>query len=304
MILIDLSQVILSGIIVNLSNELKRPGVDAKGMIKHMVISTLVSFKQKFGDEYGEMVLCADSRHYWRKDHFPWYKGHRKHAREKSDLDFQLIYETLDEMKAELKEHFPWVLLEVQNAEADDLVACMSKYLQTNETIRQGVYDDEPQPILIISSDGDFGQLQKYPTVSQWNPQHKKWVKVSNAADFLIEHICEGDAGDNVPNILTSDQWAKDRASNAEAKVRQTPFRKARFDEFYEKGIEACKSEAERINWSRNKTLVDLDCIPDALYNTIIDTYKTYEKKGSKKTVMNYLIVNRMKKLFENLGAF
>lgn len=304
MILIDLSQIVMSGIMVHLANELKRPGVEPKSLIKHMIISTLLGFKQRFGAEYGDMVLCADSRHYWRKDHFPWYKGHRKHAREKSDLDFDMIFETIDEMKSELKDVFPWKLIEVDGAEADDVISTLVVWLSENDLKQQGVLISEPQPTLIISSDGDFGQLQRFPFVSQWNPQHKKWIKVGNPHNFLVEHICEGDGGDNVPNILTSDQWAKDRANNEDTKVRQTPFRKARFEAFYEHGVDACQNESERINWSRNKTLVDLTCIPKTLYDKIVDTYITYEKKSSKTKIMGYLVQNKMKKLFEQLGAF
>jgi hypothetical protein len=40
------------------------------------------------------------------------------------------------------------------------------------------------------------------------------------------------------------------------------------------------------------------------LYDKIVNTYKTYEVKGSKMKIMTYLTANRMKRLFEKLGEF
>jgi hypothetical protein len=302
-ILVDLSQVIMSGVIVNLASELKRPNADTKLLVKHMVITSLLHIKTEFGKKYGEMILCGDSRHYWRKDVFPWYKGHRKHDREKSDLDWTEIFAAINEIKQDLVETFPWKLIEVHGAEADDVIGVLTKYWQTNELQQDGIFDEVPQKILILSSDGDHAQLQKYPNVVQWNSQHKKWVKAANPHEYLIEHILSGDAGDGVPNIMTGDKWAEDRANGVQAD-RQKSFKKARLQAFYEKGIDACETEQERIHYSRNNTLVNYDCIPQELYDKIVNTYKTYEVKGSKMKIMTYLTANRMKRLFEKLGEF
>jgi len=287
-IFVDLSQVVMSGVIVNLHKELSKPNSDVGDLIRHMVFSTLLSFKTKFGKEYGEMILCADSKRYWRRDYFPWYKGHRKHDREKSAIDWNTVFSAINDIKTELKDNFPYKMIEVDGAEADDVIACLTKHLQSNELTGSSLFGGEPQNILIVSSDGDYVQLQKYKNVSQWNPQLKKWVKGGNVHEFIIEHICGGDTGDGIPNILTSDEWAKARAMN-EDKVRQTPFKKARFEEFYENGIDACKTDEERRNYTRNKTLVDFDEIPKDLYDSIVDTYTTYKVNGSKGKLMNYL---------------
>ena len=304
MLLVDFSQIVMSGIIINLTNELKRPGVEPESLIKHMIITSLLGLKQKFGNQYGEMVLCIDSKNYWRRDIFPWYKGQRKHSRDKSDLDFDLIYKVINEMKADIRDNFPWTLIEVDGAEADDVIACMCKWLQENQLSGNGVLLDSPQETLICSSDGDFKQLQKYENVSQWSSQHKKWVKETHPLQYLAEHTITGDTGDNIPNILTSDKWAEDRAANTDEKDRQKPFSKSRFPDFYAKGIDACKTEEEKRNWIRNNTLVNFDCIPESLYNKIIHSYTSYEKKGNKTKLTSYLVQNRMKKIFESLGAF
>ena len=84
MILIDLSQISMSGIHVNLGNDANRNNPNAKSLIKHMIINTILSYKKKYGAAYGEVVLAIDNRHYWRRERFPQYKGNRKKAREKS----------------------------------------------------------------------------------------------------------------------------------------------------------------------------------------------------------------------------
>ena len=60
MILVDMNQVMISNLMIHLnSNELN------EDMVRHMVLNSLRSYKTKFGDNYGELVLCYDDKHYW-----------------------------------------------------------------------------------------------------------------------------------------------------------------------------------------------------------------------------------------------
>lgn len=294
----------MSGVMVNLYRDIQKPGADIGNLIRHMVFSTLLSYKQKFGKEYGKLVLCADSKHYWRREYFPAYKGHRKHDREKSDFDWQIVFDAIRTIKQEIVDNFPIALLEVHGAEADDVIATMAKYTQDNELVGNTLFGGEPQKVLIISSDGDMVQLQKYKNVSQWNPQHKKWVKGGNVHEYLTEHICTGDAGDNIPNILTSDDWAESRAAGSDDKQRQTPFRKSRLADFCENGIDACKTEDEKRNYQRNKILVDFTEIPEKLQESILDTYIKYPDLPGKGKLMNYFMNKKMKLLVQNVQDF
>ena len=55
MIIVDLSQVMLSNLMMQIGNH-----TNAKieeNMVRHMVLNSLRSYNQKFGAEYGEIVL-------------------------------------------------------------------------------------------------------------------------------------------------------------------------------------------------------------------------------------------------------
>lgn len=301
MIIVDFSQVVISNASQDFKNDLKKnkTSKDNTGFIRHMILSSILSYKKKFGKEYGEIVLAIDNRNYWRKKIFQYYKAHRARDRAASDFDWDLFYSIFDEVKQDLREIFPYKLVEVESAEADDIIASLTKYLQTNETSSGSLFDSgDPQKILIVSSDTDFVQLQKYKNVKQWSPMMKKFIGADkDPKKYLIEHICTGDTGDGIPNIMSADNCIFD-------KIRQTGFKKDRLEEFYEKGIDACRSEDERIRFQRNQLLIDFDCIPEDIYNKIINNYKEQQPVKSAAKIMNYLMKNKMKLLIESAGDF
>lgn len=295
MLLIDFSQVILSSIMINLKNEAKSSNPDGKSLIKHVFFSQLLSYKKMFKDS--EVVLCCDDKNYWRRDYFPYYKGDRKEAREKSDLDWSFIFETIDELKQDIREYFPYKLIQVPKCEADDIIACVTKYHQENDLVQDGLFDNEPKPIVIISADGDYVQLQKYKNVKQWSPMQKKMVKPKVPLnEYIMEHIVKA-GDDGIPNILSEDTAIVEH-------TRQKPVRREFLNKFIKDGINACENEEQRRNFVRNRTLVDFDYIPDNINKNIIDEYTSYNVKGSKNKIMTYLVKHKMKHLLENLGDF
>ena len=297
MILVDYSQVALSGILA-FQRELKGNETEVKNLIRHVTLSTLKSYKKKYGKEYGELVVCCDGRKYWRREFFENYKAGRKKAREKSDLDWGLIFDTLNEMRRDIAEHFPYRVIHVDRAEADDIIAILTKWAQENDLVMDGLFE-EPQKILILSSDGDFKQLHQIGNVKQWSPMQKKYV-VGTKQEIIekkIEHIVKGDAGDGVPNILSKD----DVFVTGE---RQKPMSAKRLQEFFENGFIACKNDEERRNWHRNATLVDFEFIPEDVKNTIIESYINNKPKGDHMSVMNYLIANRCRLLLDEIEEF
>ena len=44
---------------------------------------------------------------YWRREYFPNYKSNRKKDREKSGPDWNLIFETLNNIRDEIRDNFP-----------------------------------------------------------------------------------------------------------------------------------------------------------------------------------------------------
>lgn len=298
MIIIDYSQIALSNILP-FQNDIKRQSADEiKNLIRHTTLSTIKSYKKRYGKEYGELVIACDGSNYWRRKVFPHYKAMRKVNREKSDLDWGLIFDTLGELRQDLIDHFPYRVLHVEGAEADDVIAVMSKWSQTNQLLAEGLFE-EPQKILIVSSDKDFIQLQKYKNVRQWSPMQKKFVQGTqkDVIEYTVEHIVKGDSGDGIPNILSKD----DTFVSGE---RQKPFSSKRLPEFYEKGIEACKTDDERRNYQRNQMLVNFEFIPEDITERVISSYENASPKGDKNSVMNYLIKHQCRLLLDEIEDF
>lgn len=301
MILIDYSQVALATILT-FKRELKGTESEVKNLIRHVTLSTIKSYKKKYGAEYGDIVIATDGRKYWRKEVFAHYKASRKKSREESDLDWKLIFDTLSEMREDLKKYFPYKVVNVERAEADDIIAVLTEYVQTNELIQEGLME-EAQKVLILSSDKDFKQLQLAPfssgNVRQWSPMTKKFISASKQEilEFTVEHIVKGDSGDGVPNILSKDDVFV-------VGERQKTVSSKRLAEFQEKGIDACRNDEERRNWQRNATLVAFDNIPKDVKDEIIQVYLNSKPVKDKMGIMNYLIEHRCRLLLDELEDF
>jgi hypothetical protein len=297
MILVDYSQVALATILT-FQRELRGTESEVKNLIRHVTLSTIKSYKKKYGKEYGQIVIATDGRKYWRKEVFEYYKASRKKARDASDLDWKLIFDTLSEMRDDLAKYFPYKVVHVERAEADDIIAVMSKWVQSNELVQQGLME-EPQKVLILSSDKDFKQLQVEWNVKQWSPMVKKFITgtKSEIVDWMTEHIVKGDSGDGVPNILSKD----DVFVQGE---RQKVVSSKRLAEFIENGRDACRNDDERRGWDRNERLVSFKHIPEDVENEIVQSYLNSKPNNDKMKIMNYLIEHRCRLLLDELEDF
>lgn len=297
-ILVDYSAIAIAGVMM-FQKDLKT-GSDEKivDLIRHVVLSSLVSNKKKFAPVYGEMIICADARSYWRKEQFAYYKASRAKTRKDSGLDWKLIFNTISSIRDDLQANFPYKVLHVDRAEADDIIGVLCKYYQDNELQQIGL-EEVPKKVLILSSDKDNVQLQKFRNVAQFSPPQKKMVKPETTAqNALIEKIVTGDSGDGVPNLMSPDDVFVTEGA------RQKPFKKARLEEFYKLGIGACKSADERRNYQRNEMLVSYDMIPADLQQSIIATYNSQTPTGTRRKILDYLTTHRCRNLFENIEDF
>lgn len=283
MILIDLNQVLLGGLMAQINAQ---KGIKIEeDLVRHMILNTLRYNIKQFKNEYGEVVLCCDNRKYWRKEYFPFYKAGRKKAREKSDLDWHLIFDMLAKFKQELRETFPYKVVDVEGAEADDIIGTLVPLYAPH------------QKILILSSDGDFLQLQRYGSnVKQYNPSMKKYVKSENPAIELKEKIIRGDKGDGIPNIFSpSDCFVRD--------LRQKAITKVIIEKYLNEDVDKWESEEARVGFSRNATLIDLTNIPGELKDKIINTYDTVPV-ASRSGLLNYFIEKKLKNLMDVIEEF
>ena len=278
--LVDYSQIFIANIMSQ--PHIHKGGVQ-EGIMRHTVLNTLRSYRQKFSEQYGELVICCDSRRNWRKKYYVQYKAHRSKDRQQSDFNWDNLFQSLNKVKEELIDFFPYHVLQVPYAEADDIIGALSEYLTSD-------------PILIVSGDKDFQQLQKYENVSQWSPLKKEFVVQSDPERYLKEHIMRGDKGDGVPNFLSEDDTFTEGG-------RQVPITKKKIVEWVDLEPSIFCDYNMLKGYTRNRTLVDLSYIPDPLKDDIIELFNDYELKDRSK-LLDYFINNQLKNLMEHIGEF
>ena len=283
MILVDLNQVMISNMMAQIGNHKNMP-ID-ENMLRHMILNTLRSNRMKFKDEFGELVICADDKNFWRKEIYPYYKANRKKSRDKSELDWSSIFNALNKIRSELREFFPYRLIQIETAEADDIIATIVH--------QEGTELNTGEPILVLSGDKDYIQLHKYANVKQYDPTRKRWITHSSPEKYLYEHIIKGDAGDGVPNILSPDNCLV-------IGQRQRPITKKRLEEWQD--INTMDEEVKR-NYMRNKALIDLEQIPERITSQILEAWNAEENRN-RSQLLNYFIKNKLKHLMESISDF
>ena len=279
-----MNQISLASVMMHL-NITKRDSVDV-GMVRHMILNSLRMYRQSYFREYGELVICYDSKHYWRRDYYPEYKASRKKTRNNSGHDWDDIFECLNMIKEEITNNFPYKVLEVYGAEADDIIAALCLELE---------FDNGNT--LILSGDKDFVKLQTYNNVKQYSPITKKFINNGDPAEYLYEHILKGDTSDGVPNVLSPDNTFVDG-------LRQKPLSKKKIAEWAGPLCEQLLPHDEvRRNFQRNKKLIDLRESPKELF---LECLKAYEDapEGDRSKLLNYFIENRLQELMNSIGEF
>lgn len=296
MIVVDYSQTSISTFMAEIGHR-KDASININvDLIRHMILNTLRSYRTKFGAEYGELVIACDNRHYWRRDVFPYYKAGRKKVREDSGLDWSSIFEALGMVRNEIDQFMPYPVIDVNGAEADDVIGALAEYSQSVADT-PGKLFGEPEPFLVISGDHDFQQLQKFSNVSQYSPAKKRMVQIKEPADHvLMEHIIGGDKGDGVPNILSDDDtFVSDK--------RQRPIRKTILAEWKAKSPEEWITSEMAHGYNRNKQLVDLSMTPLHIKEEIIASYEGQLNK-TRSNVFNYFLKFRLNGMMDVIQDF
>ena len=280
MIIVDLNQIMISNLMMQINGR-HAPEL-SEDLVRHMVLNSLRGHNKKFRDKYGEMVITADSGNVWRKKIFPNYKANRKATREKSDHDWPAIFEILGNIRTELKEHMPYRFIELDTAEADDIIGVLVKK-----------YHD--QKILILSGDKDFIQLHNN-NVQQYNPVLNKFVgKDENPSIYIKEHILKGDRSDGIPNVLSDDDvFVEGR--------RQRPLTKKKIESWVNEMVMTF-TEEEQKNYDRNRKLIDLSLIPPELEAKIHNEFDEV-KVAHRSKILNYFITRKLKTLIEVIDEF
>lgn len=283
MFIIDLNQVMISNLMMVLGNQNSSTDID-EDLIRHFVLNSIRAFNMKFRQKYGELVIACDDTNNWRKDIYPYYKANRKKARDESALDWTAVFSCLNKIRDELKEVFPYRVIQVPRAEADDVIAALAKRFHRE------------QPILIVSADKDFKQLQVYDGVEQYDPIKKTMLVEPDPVRFLKEHIIRGDRGDGVPNVLSPDDCLV-------LGVRQKSVMQKNLDRWVYQEPEEFLDSTTMNYWNRNRSVIDLSTMPDYIYDGVM---KEYEAQGGKtrSKMFDYFIKNRLKNLLSEISDF
>ena len=283
-ILIDGSQFLIS----SLMSQIKFQKDVSEDMIRHILLNSIRMYRAKFVKEYGEVVICMDNKDHWRKDVFKHYKANRKKVIADSELNWKDIFDCMNKIRSELKEYFPYRVIDVESAEADDIIATMVD--KFGSPLNTG------EKILILSGDKDFIQLHVYGNVSQYDPVRKKWINHDDPAMFLNEHILKGDSGDGIPNVLSvSDCFVRD--------LRQKPLTKGTKEKLMAENAEDWTDYNAYGGYTRNRMLIDLTYIPSEIQEKIINTYEEV-KPATKQKMLNYFMEHKLKNLMDVIEEF
>ena len=281
MIIVDLNQIMISNLMVQING---RNAVElSEDLVRHMVLNSLRGHYKRFRD-YGEMIIACDSGNVWRREVFPNYKASRKKVRDKSGHDWTKIFEIMSKIKNELKEHMPYKVIEIDTAEADDIIAAL---------VKKSYYTN--QNVLILSGDKDFIQLHNN-RVKQYNPVLNKFVgKGETPSIYIKEHILKGDRSDGIPNVLSDDDvFVEGR--------RQRPLTKKKIASWVDE-VFPTFTEEEQKNYDRNRKLIDLSLIPPELEAKIHNEFDEV-KVAHRSKILNYFITRKLKTLIEVIDEF
>jgi 5'-3' exonuclease len=238
------------------------------GLWRYNVFNSLYSNLWKFKN-VREVILAVDDNLSWRKAVYSRYKESRKTKKKESRVDWKELYANMHKLTSELKHHMPFKVLRVKNAEADDVIAVLARGFKN--------------PCVIIARDEDYFQLfskkknlRVYDSISQklYSPDDFENIK-----EFLLKLVFCGQKKDDIPNIITPDDWGLTEETDAK---RRPGFGEKAFDKikhdikgFIEKGhINKIYGEVDlHRNLKRNRFLMDFDKIPNTIVNRIADAY-------------------------------
>ena len=281
MLLIDLSSVVINAVQGAI---IKEPLTQS--LVRNVTMSQLLYYKKRYA-KYGKPILCVDSRHYWRKDQFKYYKQNRKKIRRQSKMDWELFFEFFAIVKQELQYYVPYYYLEVEKCEADDIIAIIA--MKSSE------------PVMVVSADKDMAQLQtKGKDIKQYSPMTKKQITVQSLSYSLIEHIIRGDSSDGIPNIRSDDDvflCDDKRQKSITATIINDAIKLKRTELI-------CQNKIELDKFKRNQILIDVAYIPENYKKDIRDAWREQQDNPPKDKLKTYFIKFRMKLLFNKIAQF
>lgn len=284
MILVDISQLSIATVMV----ELRLTGERAPAIksTRERILRSVGYYRTNFKSQFGEMVICADSKNYWRRQIFPFYKAGRKKTRASSKFDWNLILFQINQVIDEISEHIPIKVLRVDGAEADDLIGSIGQ----RDEYRQS-------PLLVISGDKDFGQLLQWDNVFIYHPTQKRFLTKADPKRSLYELILRGDRDDGIPNFLSDSDTLVTEGK------RQKPLFEEQLQGWLEQKPEQFCDEKQLANFHRNETLIDFTKIPQEVQDRCIQALESASTSRDT-NLSKYFMNNGLIKLLADAQQF
>lgn len=269
--------------------------IDAN-LVRHLILSSLKYNVLNRKQEYPNIIIAVDNSAdggYWRRQKYYFYKKHREKDRKESDWDWESIFDSIKTVAYELRENMPYKTLILPHTEADDIIGVLCKYLDEK-------FPDAP--VLVVSSDGDMTQTQRYKNVKQWSPGQKKWVKPKEGTwrKDLITKIIKGDSGDGIANIKSRSDFILTKLDGERQKSISSKLLAQAFEE---KDPSVLFTGDEFTRYNENRELVDFEMIPDNIRQAIIKEFETIKVPGRSK-IYPYFVKKAIKKLLDQVNEF
>lgn len=212
------------------------------------------------------MMVALDSRETnWRKDIYKDYKFGRKAKNKRlHNVDWDIFRKAKDDMALFLK-NIGSLVIEVDKAEADDIIYCIAR-LSHN--------------VVVVSVDGDMMQLAKWGA-KIYNPKSLSFVEELNPSYFLEHKVIIGDSSDYIHSIrgtMTDKKsvWPSTIMKKSESAGILNYFADNKDEN---KEIElvlpsgVIKTSPAKL-YVRNKKLIDMEYIPQAMTDLILNRWK------------------------------
>jgi len=284
MIIIDISQILNAAVFSDMKGTgQSQPTEDG---VRAYTINKIRQARNRFKGEFGSETVIAIDNKSWRAKFFEHYKHKRRKDRTESELDWGIIHGYFNNIKDELREYFPYKVIDVYGAEADDVIAVLAK--------------NSKEPVCIIGQDKDYFQLHNTPNLKQFCPIKEEFLdfKVEDIPYNLFFHVCKGDASDGIPNIISPED-------SFVTKTRQKPLRETYVKSIYGMTTEQLKEELGEEGFNRfkqNRVLIDFRMIPEQLREKIIEEY--YNFPVAKQRIVDYIMKYKLSNFMEVANDF
>jgi len=194
----------------------------------------------------------------WRKIAFHPYKANRTAKREADDFDWSEFFEVYKKLMDDMASYLPIKVIKINRIEGDDIIGAIA--------LNENGYDQ----IRILSADSDMKQLIR-TNIHVYDPMKGEYMSIDNVENWLVEQCLLGQKKDNIYNILTPDNWGDTGDTVNKRKPGFGPVAAEKvmsgdvFAWLKEKGLEK--------HYSRNRLLIDLSKIPQAIVDMILTDY-------------------------------